>query len=62
MKAKLLYELANLFRVEADAITQPFAWPPRRTLSDAERREVQRLDVTASAIRYRGDVAAYEEA
>lgn len=61
MTSKLLYELANLFRTEADAIVQQYAWPPRPRLTDAELREVKRLDATAASIRYRGDVAAYEE-
>lgn len=61
MTSSLLYELAQVFRDEADAIVQPYAWPPRASLTDDERREVERLRVTASRIRYRGDVAAYEE-
>jgi len=61
MKASLLRELEWLFRLEADAITQPYAWTPRSPLSDEERREVDRLHATGAAIRYRGNVAEYEE-
>jgi hypothetical protein len=57
----LLYELANLFMAEADAITQPYAWPPRPDLTPEERREVDRLIVTSRRIAYRAACAAYEE-
>jgi hypothetical protein len=58
--AALLFELAFLFRKEAEGIADAYAWPPR-TLTDDELREVNRLSVTASSLRYRGAVAAYEE-
>ncbi len=61
MTATLLYELANLFLVEADAITQPYAWPPRPDLTTDKRREVDRLVVTSRRIAYRAACAAYEE-
>ncbi len=53
MTRELLLELACLFRQEADGITQPYAWPPRESIDDAERSEVNRLVVTASRIAYR---------
>lgn len=61
MNHALLSELTLLFSHEADAIAQPYAWPPRPPLSVEELSEVERLRVTARAIRYRADVAAYEE-
>lgn len=60
MTPELLDELAYLFRNEADAIVQPYTWPPRSPLTADERREVERLRVSASAIRYRANVARYE--
>ena len=62
MTSDLLHELANLVRTEADGITQSYAWPPRGPLSDEERHELRRLDATERAIRYRANVATYEEA
>ena len=61
MRAELLYELARLFQHEEDAIVQPYAWPPRAPLTPEERREADRLRVTASRIAYRAAEAAYEE-
>lgn len=61
MRADLLAELSLIFCMEAEAIVQPYAWPPRPPLTDEERREVDRLRVTASSIRYRANVALLEE-
>lgn len=61
MNSELLWELSALFSSEADAIVQPYAWPPRSPLSDDERTEVERLRVTAARIRYRARCAEYEE-
>ena len=58
----LLYELADLFRREEAAIVQPYAWPPRAPLTPEERREADRLRVTASRIAYRAACAEYDEA
>lgn len=57
----LLHDLANVVRADADAIQQPYAWPPRAPLSEDERVELRRLDATERAIRYRAHVAEYEE-
>lgn len=61
MRSELLYELAILFQHEQDAITQPYAWPPRPPLTEEERREADRLYVTGRRIGYRAQCAAYEE-
>lgn len=61
MTSALLFELARLFRDEADAIHQPYAWPPRPAMTEEEKREVMRLDATAARIAYRARLRAYEE-
>jgi hypothetical protein len=61
VNSELLYELAGVFRNEADAIRQPYAWPPRAPMTEDERREVMRLEATAASIAYRARRAAYEE-
>lgn len=55
MKRDLMIEVARLFLLEADAIAQPYAWPPRAPLTAEERLERDRLDVTAKRIFYRAE-------
>lgn len=60
MTPALLHELAWLFRREADAIQDQYAWPPK-VLTDDERRERDRLDACSRGLAYRARVAEYEE-
>ena len=52
MKRALLEELANVAYYDAEALRDPYAWPPRR-LSDDDEREVARLSVLSKRIAYR---------
>jgi hypothetical protein len=50
VNGKLLAQLAVLFQRESDKITDSYAWPPRPPLSEEERKEAERLRVTASRV------------
>ena len=50
MEPRLLVELAHLFVLEADALEDSYAWPPRAPLTDAERATVEHLRLTSEAI------------
>lgn len=47
------YELADLFARQADAIAQPYAWPPRVPMTAEEVAEVELPTVTSRRIAYR---------
>jgi hypothetical protein len=47
---KMLAQLGVLFQRESDKIYDAYAWPPRAPLTLEERREAERLRVTASRL------------
>lgn len=52
MKRALLEELANVAYFDAEALRDPYAWPPKM-MTDDERREADRLLVLSRRIAYR---------
>lgn len=56
----LLFDLARLFRKESEALTYPYAWPPKVTTAE-ETKESMRLLVTSWSISYRAVLAKYTE-
>jgi hypothetical protein len=50
---KILAELAMVASIDAQAIADPYAWPPRRPMDDGERREVERLNVLSARFAYK---------
>lgn len=52
MTGLILAQLAVLMDREADAVTRPYAWPPRAPLSPEEQREVARLTVLSRRLSY----------
>jgi hypothetical protein len=53
MLGKIFAELAMVTSLDAQAIADPYAWPPRPLMHDDERREVERLNVLSARFAYK---------